>query len=72
MSGLGGVGTAAGASSEPVYRITVELARQTVTAYGEALPLQAGMTLEADIALERRRLYEWVLDPLYTVTGRGG
>jgi membrane fusion protein len=28
------------------------------------------MQLEADIALDRRRLYEWMLDPLYTVTGR--
>ena len=70
LAGLSTLGAAAGASSEPVYRITVELARQTVTAQGEALPLQAGMTLEADIALERRRLYEWVLDPLYAVTGQ--
>jgi membrane fusion protein len=55
---------------EPVYRITVRLARQTVAAYGEELSLQPGMQLQADIALEKRRLYEWVLDPLYTVTGK--
>ena len=30
---------------------------------------QPGMTLEADVALERRRLFEWVLDPLYAVAG---
>lgn len=55
---------------EPVYRITVRLTRQTVTAYGQEVTLQPGMQLQADIALETRRLYEWVLDPLYTLTGK--
>jgi membrane fusion protein len=54
---------------EPVYRVTVELTRQTVTAYGEALPLQPGMQLEADVLMETRRLYQWVLDPLHSLTG---
>jgi membrane fusion protein len=64
-------GTAAwGAGSEPVYRITVSLERQTVTAYGEQVPLQPGMQLEADVALETRPIFEWVLDPLYTLTGK--
>ena len=60
---------AAGASAEPVYRITVSLASQSVAANGAAVPLQPGMTLEADVALERRRLFEWILDPLFAVTG---
>ena len=59
-----------GAGGEPVYRITVSLDRQAVTAYGEQVPLQPGMKLEADVALETRRLFEWVLDPLYTLTGK--
>jgi membrane fusion protein len=63
-------GFVAGAATEPIYRITVKLVSQSVTAYGAQVPLQAGMALEADVALERRRLYEWVLDPLYAVTGR--
>jgi membrane fusion protein len=63
-------GFVAGAATEPIYRITVKLLSQSVTAYGAQVPLQAGMALEADVALERRRLYEWVLDPLYAVTGR--
>jgi membrane fusion protein len=62
-------GAAAGAGGEPIYRITVSLASQSVTAYGAQVPLQPGMALEADVALERRRLFEWVLDPLYAVTG---
>ena len=63
-------GLAVGSATEPIYRITVSLASQSITAYGEAVALQPGMALEADVALERRRLYEWVLDPLYAVTGR--
>jgi len=67
---LAAVGGMTGSATEPVYLITVQLARQTVTAYGRQVDLQPGMRLEADIALETRRLYEWVLDPLYTVTGK--
>jgi membrane fusion protein len=67
LTTLTGAGPSAG--GEPIYRITVNLASQSVTAYGAQVPLQPGMTLEADVALERRRLFEWVLDPLYAVTG---
>jgi len=63
-------GSQSGAAAEPIYRVTVSLASQTVNAYGEPVPLQPGMLLEADVALEKRRLYEWVLDPLYTLTGK--
>jgi membrane fusion protein len=28
------------------------------------------MQLEADVIIEKRRLIEWVLDPLFTLTGR--
>jgi membrane fusion protein len=55
---------------EPVYRVTVALEAQTVTAYGTEMPLQAGMVLDADIWLDQRRLLEWVFDPLYSITGR--
>jgi membrane fusion protein len=55
--------------NEAVYRITVSLASQTVKAYGEAIPLQPGMQLEAAVLIESRPLIEWVFDPLFTVTG---
>ncbi|THC43643.1 HlyD family secretion protein [Massilia sp. Mn16-1_5] len=61
---------APGASAEALYRITVALERQSVNAYGKAAPLQPGMQLDADVLLERRRLIEWVLDPVLTLTGR--
>jgi len=57
-------------ANEPIYRIMVSLENQTVTAYGQAIPLQPGMQLEADVVIEHRRLIEWVLDPLFTLTGK--
>ncbi len=56
--------------NEPVYRVTVKLNTQTVKAYGNELALQAGMTLEADIVLDRLSLIESLLDPLFRMTGR--
>ncbi len=53
-----------------MYRIAVELARQSATAYGEDIPLQPGMRLDADVLIERRQLYEWVLEPIFTLTSR--
>lgn len=50
------------------YRVTALLDEQGVTVHGKPHPLQAGMMLQADILQERRRLYEWALEPLYTVT----
>jgi len=57
---------------EPVYRIVVELAEQTVMAYGAPVPLQPGMQVEAHVSIQKRRLFEWVLDPLFAVTGAWG
>jgi membrane fusion protein len=58
------------ARSEPVYRIVVTLESQTVSAYGEARRLLPGMEVEADVLQETRRLYEWVLEPLYAMAER--
>lgn len=57
-------------AGEPYYRVVVELSQQTITAYGKREPLRPGMLLEADILGEERKLYEWVLEPLYSLTGR--
>ena len=54
-------------ASEPMYRVRVALERQTVTAYGNDRPLAAGAAVDATVLLDRRRLYEWVLDPLYSL-----
>ena len=59
-------------SSEPHYRILVALDRQDVLAYGRPEPLRPGMLLEADILGERRKLHEWLLEPLYSLRGGDG
>jgi membrane fusion protein len=56
--------------AEPIYRVLVELDAQSIVAYGEAEALKPGMVVEADILGERRKLYEWLLEPLYSLTGR--
>jgi membrane fusion protein len=55
---------------EPVYRIKVALDEASVAAYGHREPLQPGMQVEADILLDRRRLIEWVFEPLLSLAGR--
>jgi len=67
------VGTAlSGVSpSEPLYRIRVRLERQGVLAYGVEQPLKPGMAVDASVLLERRRLYEWIVEPLHSITGKG-
>lgn len=76
LAGVAGARAAAAGlaaeAGEPVYRVTVALDAQTATAYGAPTPLQPGMTLEADVLIETRRIYQWVLDPLYALTGRTG
>lgn len=68
--GLSGAFSSHGGSAEPFYRVRVSLDKQTVTTYGHQQALKPGMALDASILLERRRLYEWVLEPVYTITGR--
>ena len=58
--------------AEPYYRVLVELDRQDIPAFGSSEPLRPGLVLDADILGERRRLYEWVLEPLYALNGRLG
>ena len=60
----------AGTAREPMYRITVALERQQVPAYGALQPLAPGMQLDADVPVERRKLYEWLFEPLLGMAGR--
>jgi membrane fusion protein len=50
---------AAGSGGEPLFRITVAL-----DALPAGMQLAAGMRLQADVLLERRRLVEWLFEPL--------
>jgi membrane fusion protein len=55
---------------EPVYRIDVELDRQTVAAGGQELALRPGMLVNADILLEKRTVFEWIFEPVLELRGR--
>lgn len=56
-------------SSAAVYRITVNLPEQYMLAYGNKESLQVGMELDAYISLGARRIYEWIFEPLFSITG---
>lgn len=58
------------AGVQPYYRVVVNLESQTVQAYGKSVALQEGLQVEADILIDTRKLYEWILEPLYSVTGK--
>jgi membrane fusion protein len=55
---------------EPVYRIRAALDSQAIHAYDRLERLQPGMQFEADIMLDRRRLIEWIFEPLLGLAGR--
>ncbi len=47
----------------PSYRAVAALTRQSIESSTGSHPLLPGMTFEADLLLERRRLIEWVIAP---------
>ncbi|WFF38432.1 HlyD family efflux transporter periplasmic adaptor subunit [Moraxella nasibovis] len=70
IQSIGTVSQSEQMTNEPLYIVRAKLEKQTIKAYGNDLPLQVGMTLEGDILHETRKLYEWVLEPLYSITGK--
>jgi membrane fusion protein len=66
-----GTAMVANQTSEPLYRIRLKLKQQSVLVYGKPVELKPGMLLDASIILEHRRLYEWVFEPLFSISGRG-
>lgn len=54
---------------EPVYKVTVQLDETTVHAYGKDFEVQPGMSLEADIVLDKRNILQWMLEPIYSIKG---
>jgi membrane fusion protein len=57
---------------EQHYRVVVELDKQQINVYGRNEKLRPGSALEADFLIDNRRLYEWVLEPLYALGRRSG
>ncbi|GJJ03881.1 toxin secretion, membrane fusion protein [Duganella rhizosphaerae] len=50
--------------SEPVYRISVRLAQQSLNVIGQRQQFRPGMGLEADIHQRPRRLVSWLFGPM--------
>ncbi|MEX0299270.1 MAG: HlyD family efflux transporter periplasmic adaptor subunit [Kordiimonas sp.] len=55
---------------EPVYRVTAQIEASDIEARGQKVALQTGMTLKANIVLERRSFIDWILEPLRAVGAR--
>jgi membrane fusion protein len=58
----------AAGGGEPMYRIAVDLQPKSVDLYSKKNALRTGMLLDADVVQEKRQLYEWALQPLYTLS----
>ncbi|MBB5189476.1 membrane fusion protein [Silvimonas terrae] len=56
--------------NEAHYRVVVTLDKATVTAYGKEEPLKVGMAVSGDVDLDSRHIYEWALEPLWSLRGR--
>lgn len=54
-----------GIADEPMYSLKVKLDRQSIQAYGLQQILRPGIQVSAEIELDSRKLYEWILEPLY-------
>ena len=53
---------------EPAYKVTAQLDRPDIEAYGRRIGLQPDMLLKADLILERRSLLRWFFGPLLSLT----
>lgn len=56
--------------TEPIYKVQASLLRQNAHAYGREYPLQSGMAVQADIVMETRPFWEWLLEPVLRLRGR--
>jgi membrane fusion protein len=54
--------------NQTYYKAVVELQQQYVNANAARKELKPGLVLEADLLLEQRKIYEWLLAPLYAFT----
>jgi membrane fusion protein len=55
---------------EPVYRVTALLTAQSLSAFGEKVRFQPGMTLTGNIVLERQSFWGWLMTPFNAVGKR--
>ena len=51
-------------TDEPLYVVTAVLDKQTMSAFGREEPLASGARFQADMVLEDRKIWEWLVEPL--------
>jgi membrane fusion protein len=56
-----------GNGGEGLYRIRVLPDKQAIQAYGRSQSLKPGMTLEADVVQDSRKIWEWIAEPLLAI-----
>lgn len=56
--------------NEGHYRVIVVPEHTFILAYGQKEPLRPGMTLEGDVSLDTRHLWEWLTEPLWSLKGK--
>jgi membrane fusion protein len=56
----------------PFYRLVVAPDQQQLTVYGTPHALPASMQVQAYVLLDRHPLYQWIMEPLYTVAHAAG
>jgi|GEM_PF-2451944 len=54
---------------QPYYKIKANLARPFVKLYGKEVMLNHGMTVTAVIKGDRKQVWKWILDPVYSFYG---
>jgi len=54
---------------QPYYKVTANLNNQFVTLYGNQKKIQHGMTFSAVIVGSKKKVWQWILDPLFSFYG---
>ncbi|AXF24433.1 hypothetical protein CUJ89_29500 [Burkholderia pyrrocinia] len=56
--------------TEPMYLVKVRLERQFVSGNGTRYALKPGLMIDSDIMVERHRIYQWLMRPIFTASER--
>lgn len=57
-------------TQEALFRITVALSSQTLQAMDQSWTLKPGLAVDADVMQERKKVWEWLFEPLLAVKQR--
>lgn len=54
---------------QPYYKAKAELEQRYINAYGNKVSLNHGMTITAVITGDKKKIWKWILDPIYSYHG---